>query len=402
MAPLALACGLVPWDRATAVANASDFGASPGSFSRVTAGGRTASKGIGVEKLPVEQEWADGSERPALSVPSSEHAYHRNHHHHLRARRRHTDCEKEASLEGRDDAGKGLLTAAGQGTSAAGDTWVQGSVPPEEPYGEGSSAGGRLGGASAGGYRLLEARGTRRGDVDAGALLALEGGRAEGDIVRETKPSADLQKGSAAEGGGDWLIGSPSRGFTRGTDRADGELEGPLGDRPEPPEYFESSLNCNLAFSDPPAVSFEGASNPAGPSVVVRDVLSVVDRCVFCLVVLGAAATAAVTAGMSTFGTGFVISLELLSSETAAAATFGGVICAAGIMGTPAGGALIDAADPEGRLGDEKKLAVVLTQATALMCGATGACVRRLGRCCRAGRGGSNVPVHLFDGCAKL
>lgn len=116
----------------------------------------------------------------------------------------------------------------------------------------------------------------------------------------------------------------------------------------------------------------EPTTTDTSRALALDDVLKVADRPVFCLVVLGAAATAAVTAGMSTFGTSFVTSLGFLSSESAAAATFGGVICAAGLAGTPAGGALIDAADPEGRLGDERKLAMVLTQATALMCVATG------------------------------
>lgn len=105
---------------------------------------------------------------------------------------------------------------------------------------------------------------------------------------------------------------------------------------------------------------------------LVGDLQQVLDRPIFALVVFGAAANAAVTAGMSTFGTGFITALELLHTETAAAATFGVIICAAGLVGTPAGGALIDAADPEGRLVDEKKLEVVMRQAMWLVCGATG------------------------------
>lgn len=147
-----------------------------------------------------------------------------------------------------------------------------------------------------------------------------------------------------------------------------------------------SSFGSLNSSRDSPFPGLTEAGDPNASSVVdrsvVKDVVEVASRPVFCLVVLGSAATAAVTAGMSTFGTGFVTSLEFLTSERAAAAAFGAVICAAGLAGTPAGGALIDAADPDGRLDDEKKLAMILTQATTLMCGSTGECVRTVRALC--------------------
>lgn len=175
----------------------------------------------------------------------------------------------------------------------------------------------------------------------------------------------------------DWMVMSTSSGFNR-DEAFTSEEEGSLG---LSGTGALGSINSVEPLGDQARAS--GSRRDNGSPVdtarvdkwkgeLLRDAHEVVDRPVFCLVVLGAAATTAVTAGMSTFGTGFVINLELLSSETGAAATFGGVICAAGLVGTPAGGAVIDAADPEGRLSDENKLVVVMKQAMLLMLAAAG------------------------------
>lgn len=115
-----------------------------------------------------------------------------------------------------------------------------------------------------------------------------------------------------------------------------------------------------------------GSATVSDKGSLTMDILRIVNRPVLCLVVFGAAANAAVKVGLSTFGIGFIMDLELLKSETAAAAAFGGVICAGGFLGTLSGGILLDTVDPHGQLEEGKKLGVVLRQAFWLACGATG------------------------------
>eukprot|EP00903_Cladosiphon_okamuranus_P014241 g13230.t1 len=338
MAPLAFACALVPAESATAVPNAADYGTS-------TAGRRTSTKEYGSQKplgagigIGVGHGESDQSPEPTVSVSASSLASsaasptRAN----LRSGRRQLGLDLERWPDGRSAR---RIERDGE----------------ESPLPLPSSASSLLG------------------------VWGGEEGRAEG-AREDSETSMDWQKHTAefGNGSGACLVMSPSRVVSRVFDEHEGEEE----------EEEEEEGRVGWAVGEP-AVAAIGSLNSGGPvvavssspfderardtaeSVLVRDVLKIADRCVFCLVVLGGAATAAVSAGMSTFGTGFVTSLEFLSSETAAAATFGGVICLAGLAGTPAGGALIDAADPEGRLDDDKKLALVLRQATTLMCGAT-------------------------------
>lgn len=349
MAPLAFACAFVPPESATAVPNASDYGTS--TLSSRTAGasaGRPGSgKGYGSQKSPgaglgvgLGQDESDRSPGLTVSVSSlassSAASPTRGH---LRSRRRQSDMERHADGRG----GGSVLTTLNEG----------GGKGPPLPLPLPSST---------------------------SSLLGLWGGE-EGRWERggeDAETSVDWQKHTAefGNGNGACLVMSPSRAVSRASEGhrgEDEEEEGGVGWAVgEPAVAALGSLNSGGAVLTVSSSPFDEHARDTAESVLVRDVLKIADRCVFCLVVLGGAATAAVSAGMSTFGTGFVTSLEFLTSETAAAATFGGVICLAGLAGTPAGGALIDAADPEGRLGDEKKLALVLRQAASLMCGATG------------------------------
>eukprot|EP00752_Nemacystus_decipiens_P005091 g4620.t1 len=339
MAPLAFACALVPPESATAVPNASDYGTPTG---RTSAGagrlissneyGSQTSLGAGLG-AGVGQDQSDLS--PGLTVSGSSLASSattpRRGSLTLRSRFRQSEIDKHA------DAGSARLLLPLDEGSAEG--------PPKA-----SSTSSLLG--------------LWRGEEG--------GGRAAGD---DAETSVNWQKHTAefGNGGGACLVMSPSRVVPRAFEGPgeEGEQEGVGWAVGEPAVATLGSLNSGgpvVAVSSSP---FDERAGETAESILVRDVLKIADRCVFCLVVLGGAATAAVSAGMSTFGTGFVTSLEFLTSETAAAATFGGVICTAGLAGTPAGGALIDAADPEGRLGDDKKLALVLRQAATLMCGAT-------------------------------
>lgn len=341
MAPLALACAVIPPESATAVPNASDYGTSLGRGACVAATTAASSKEyLGVDRKSLGAglragagvEQGEGTRSPELtavslpSLPSSSAASPTRGS--LRSRRRQPDLEKHPS-----------------------------------------STSSLLG------------------------LWGSEEGEAEEGVGVDAEAAVDWRKhATAAEfgnGNGTCLVMSPSRVASRVFEGPEGQEEeegGGVGWAVGQPAVASlGSLNSGgpvVTVSSTTSPFDERARDAAAESVLARDVLKIADRCVFCLVVLGGAATAAVSAGMSTFGTGFVTSLEFLSSETAAAATFGGVICVAGLAGTPAGGALIDASDPEGRLGDDKKLALVLRQAASLMCGATGelGAWRRLGR----------------------
>lgn len=215
------------------------------------------------------------------------------------------------------------------------------------------------------------------------SLLGLEIARLEeedenGDM--EAYASEVFKRQDVSMAAADWMVMSASSGVSNRDQAVTSEEESSVGLLGTGALGSINSVDPGLLGDQPRASgSSKGNGSPVDMVSVekrkgelLRDALEVVDRPVFCLVVLGAAATAAVTAGMSTFGTGFVTNLELLSSETGAAATFGGVICAAGLVGTPAGGAVIDAADPEGRLNDEDKLVVVMKQAMLIMLAAAG------------------------------
>lgn len=398
MAPLALACSLVPKDRATTAANAADYGTSAGSGSGlarrvntlcVNAGSngrgnlnRTSSGGIAdkcrgnIDKAPpplplLDQEASDARQRLAVSTSSSEGL--------AGGARRRRVAKGGGVLRGEDAEDlargrKGSLCHRGVLNPAE---MRQEILSTEELSDEGLANEGR-GGDGLGSHRH-EANGMTRRNHSWSSYSGPEGdGHWRGEAEQDTEPLLEWRKHAAEWDSEDGFAVPPSGGVSRGMERLGGdceegeEEEEDRGNHRRLTVSLSASTNNGAAFLDPPGAGETQAGLPQD-GVMVDDVLSVLDRCVFCLVVLGAAATVAVTAGMSTFGTGFVTSLELLSSETAAAATFGGVICAAGLAGTPAGGALIDAADPEGRMGNEEKLAVVLTQATALMCCATGA-----------------------------
>lgn len=363
MAPLALACSLVPHDNATAVPNAADYGASQGSRGACMAGedmanDRSISEGLATSKsydageTPAVDLDHERSDRLAVSTPLLNERHHG-------ARRRHADYAR----------GPGSYPDESRGT------WVVHDSRPEELEDDASDTDDIGAGVC---RRRNAARGNalRNGEHRVRAPSSLrpsDATRKEGEVVAESEAAIGRLDDAAGSDGAAWLVVSPS---SRGVYRRGGVLDREQEERRDILEVMDSQGSINREASTSALPNFSGLkenSDNASGNAIVEDVLRVVDRPVFCLVVLGAAANAAVTAGMSTFGTGFVTSLELLSSETAAAATFGAVICAAGLLGTPAGGALIDAADPEGRLGDGKKLVVVLTQAAALMCAATGA-----------------------------
>ena len=401
MAPLALACSLVPKDRATNAANAADYGTSsgpgpgsgPASAPRVNASCsnagsngcgdlNSASNGCIASKTPgnndkaspprplLDQEASNARRILAVSTSSSER---------LTGGARRRRVAKGTGVSGGEDE-EGLTGGREASLCHRGSLNPaeirQETVPTEELSDEGL-ANQRRGEGGLGSHRH-EANGMTRRNCSWSSCPGPEGdGHWRGEAEQDTEPLLDGRKHTAEWDSEVGFAVPPSGGVSRGTERFGGghregeEEEEDRSNHRRLTAVLSAPTNNGPAFLDPPGAGETQAGLPQ-EGVLVDDVLSVLDRCVFCLVVLGAAATVAVTAGMSTFGTGFVTSLELLSSETAAAATFGGVICAAGLAGTPAGGALIDAADPEGRMGNEKKLVVVLTQATALMCGATG------------------------------
>ncbi|CAM9629678.1 unnamed protein product, partial [Discosporangium mesarthrocarpum] len=120
-----------------------------------------------------------------------------------------------------------------------------------------------------------------------------------------------------------------------------------------------------------PNPNFNPIPSPRASKTWRGEVATILSSPTFCLVVLGAAACNGVSVGMGTFGTGFVLGLGLAETENTGAAIFGGLVCLAGVVGTPVGGWLIDRADEEGRLTDGTKLKVVLGQAVCLFCSAT-------------------------------
>lgn len=362
MAPLAFACALVPRDRAVAV--------SPlPTLSPLSDLGSTPARGVD----------ADTSTSIAHLMGDSK------------------DYERRIAAEGRSSGGPADSPPALQIRSS--HFSVRSPTPTTDTLAEGRTSSGLLGQAD--GRR--RSSGGSSAEAEAGLLsssveflpveeeekqeraIAIIGGSVEGADT-DTEVPMDWERHapdtySEGEGEGEGrrnmdnnnasIISLAREGWGAGGQASAGSSFGSLnssGDSPFP-GLSESGQNTSGVVD----------------RSVVKDVIEVASRPVFCLVVLGSAATAAVTAGMSTFGTGFVTSLEFLTSERAAAAAFGAVICAAGLAGTPAGGAMIDAADPDGRLDDEKKLAMILTQATTLMCGSTGECGVPEA-CCRVGR----------------
>jgi MFS transporter, Spinster family, sphingosine-1-phosphate transporter len=104
------------------------------------------------------------------------------------------------------------------------------------------------------------------------------------------------------------------------------------------------------------------------PPTWQQEVRAVLSQRTYVCIVLGYSAYVAVVVGISTFGSGFIVSLGLLSSERAASAVFGSIIACAGILGTPLGGMLLDSA---AHLSDAPKLTVVLQQLLCMVCTAT-------------------------------
>lgn len=346
MAPLALLCSLVPEDNATSVSNAADYGASPdqrphtAQHEDMDSDRHLSSNDDGVKPPVLREE----GRPPVLEMDVDSNISLRRSSGRRRSFRRSYSEGRHFSAAASEEDEEGLpLSGIGGGDGIG--TAERGVVGVSRQR----SGEGRLQRQLSGSWNP---RGSRH--PDSPPLL-------------EAELSMDWQKYSARAGGDARLACKPS-------------MSGKTLEQQEEPSRNSPAVASLGSINSGPATLAVPREHEVGTgwrsSAIVRDVLEVTDRTVFCLVVWGAAATAAVTAGMSTFGTGFVISLELLTSETAAAATFGGVICAAGLLGTPAGGALIDAADPEGRMDDGRKLSIVLTQAAMLMCGATGAAYR--------------------------
>ncbi|CAM9487979.1 unnamed protein product, partial [Phaeothamnion confervicola] len=88
---------------------------------------------------------------------------------------------------------------------------------------------------------------------------------------------------------------------------------------------------------------------------------------VFVCILLGYASYTAVTVGLSTFGSSFLVGLGLFSSEQRASVVFGVLVSLAGAIGTPLGGRIMDRCDPDGRLADEEKLQMALGQALIMV-----------------------------------
>ncbi|CBJ29989.1 conserved unknown protein [Ectocarpus siliculosus] len=361
MAPLAMACSLVPRDRAMAVSNASDYGAPPGSTATPTTD--TTGNLSGSPK--------DGESSGMAESPKVEQGY-----------------GSPARAEGSSSA----VSSSVATPSPEGDLRRRPDREKKRLLGVCDGAGGGDGGG--------DSSGEGEGSSSSWGLLEHEPGGWAGERDKtwvEEEDTAEMSRGGSQRhypeevdgiSGGGLVVVSPPGGGGGG---GGGEGEGGAsigGEGHDPTVRLLGSLNSGQSPCCSPGEDSIGTTAAAGrkrrrripqPTTTattssvfaLQDVLEVADRPVFCLVVLGSAATAAVSVGMSTFCTSIVTSLEFLPSESAAAATFGCVICAAGLVGTPAGGALIDAADPEGRLGDERKLAMVLSQATALMCVAT-------------------------------
>lgn len=334
MAPLALACSLVPHEYATTIPNSAHYGtssvaglkpASNGNGKR-NGGGGGRNLGIAQRRLGVSLDGGDGDE--------------------LEEVRKGAGAGAGAEVEERNANDPGEEDTSDESWSVEVDRTPGSSARPTWPEHDGVGGVGDAGGIGGS---------DKRGEIDFARSVG------NGDEWNEAAGGVSSREGTAGEG--------PYEKAHAGPGEEVGLVEMGGGVREERPR------------KQPPVESRDAAprvtSGSWGQEVegvhLTEDLWRVVNRPLFCLVVLGAAANAAVTAGMSTFGTGFVTSLELLKTETAAAATFGSVICAAGIVGTPAGGAFIDSADPEGRLSDGRKLSVVLRQGFWLVSGATGA-----------------------------
>ena len=392
MAPLALACSLVPRSNASGAPNVSHYGArscsAPASASLATptadkttnrtngANGTVGTKGStsSAEGLPLEIErqlLSPGDSREdGEAIPSRGRSRRRRP---LSGRRRVDGTNaiengrryQEGGDEAQEEEGRGLLEAGGRvheegqrvrrptsgfvsggGAASKGSSSLLGVeiTRLEEQDGEEEEDEGMDGDALG---AFFMGRDNKFTDSDAAAVASTKAKAAAGWLALPSSPRVYNRGDAVTPSEGRWM--TDGRGVLGSINSADPAIP----------------IAPGLPQDDAPDRGRAGGE-------LLRDALEVVDRPVFCLVVLGAAATAAVTAGISTFGTGFVTSLELLSSETGAAATFGGMICAAGLLGTPAGGALIDGADPEGRLRDDRKLVVVLGQATLLMFSSTG------------------------------
>lgn len=348
MAPLVLACSLVPHDNATAVPNSAQYGTSSVTIPTSTSTDNVANR-----------ENSD-----------------------LRVRRRLYKINSRIDALGDRDDGDKLEEGAGteedynfqsarNGKTQTGsvssrsteleDVFEDSRTPQSGGEGRDSSSENSSTDADcASRNRVKSSRSTaNRPSGNTSRRREVDGARSEDfSNWHERRDIGDLEEDRIGVSRGEGLVNEQDKG---NVEREEDDK------RKVPPEPFpvESILENTYSMAGSDGAAAKGAQ-------LTADLMQVIDRPVFCLVVLGAAASAAVTASMSTFGTGIVTSLELLKTETAAAATFGGIICAAGVLGTPAGGALIDSADPEGRLGDEKKLAIVLTQGFWLVTTSTG------------------------------
>lgn len=427
MAPLVIACGLVPRDEATSVPNSADYGcctsssshaskattpkhsySSPAELNCMSYGGGGGSVSINTSNNTSDASSSSSSltgippgQSPALPLPLPLSGAAETRGQRARRRRLHVVGSGSGSeSRGGKDEGHAFVTEEERGErelseevergvvgagSAAGDKSLtvnmdttNGRGPAARKDGSGAEAFPRNGGGGDGrrrrnrasrssdrfGASSVEGRdgeerlGGEESDVEG------EGGKHPGfEIENLNKEDPSFYLGSINAGSDDPLPFGSNRGSRRS----------PVVENDVIVQQRHDRDNDEHVSFPTPATTTNNAT-ARHHSNLVEDLLQVLDRPIFVLVVFGAAANAAVTAGMSTFGTGFITALELLHSETAAAATFGVVICAAGLVGTPAGGALIDSADPEGRLGDEKKLAVVMRQAMLLVCCATGEC----------------------------
>ena len=80
---------------------------------------------------------------------------------------------------------------------------------------------------------------------------------------------------------------------------------------------------------------------PAKPTLL-SEIKACCSSPIFLCIVFAYAAYTAVLIALSTFGASFVMALGIFDKETTAATIFGGLICIAGIVGTPIGGYIID------------------------------------------------------------
>lgn len=387
MAPLAIACGLVPRDQATFAPNSADYGCD------------STSPSLGSKPPFARHNSSSPAELNSISYRTYEASGHDARHGGRRDACRDSDDES-CSTEPPSRSGEAPERRQGQGARPR---------PHVTRSGSGSKSALGSGGVSDDSGFELEEAGDR--EVSAAGRAEGAGGTSErGTLLVDTNnshASATRDYGSSAEScrrnSNDDNVSSAGcddiGGHECEEEEGDSEQGRGIARLKEPSSLGSlNSTDGGVAFdstrvsrveqrtTDPSQQCRRPDGNESDALISVAtatsgaiqhpdllgDLLGVLNRPIFVLVVFGAAANAAVTAGMSTFGTGFILALELLHSETAAAATFGAIICAAGLIGTPAGGGLIDSADVEGRLGDERKLAVVMHQALCLVSGATG------------------------------